>query len=137
MKKTGQLVDRCDRCNALLVPMTHARHGVMQAIYEDLSTFMDWPQGSGQRLDPWQWHQLMLYAFAKEMGWDPVLAPALDGSGLVLVTRQKQSRLTKKQGSELIEFAKAWATDHGVSVREWDEDGNLISQASGPLRKAA
>jgi hypothetical protein len=50
--------------------------------------------------------------------------------------RQKQSRLTKRQGSELIEFAKAWATEHDVVVREWDEDGNLIT-AVEPYRRAA
>lgn len=136
----GSLVDRCHRCNALLVKMTPEQHGAMQAVYEDLAAFRDWPIRSGQMLDAWQWHQLVLFAFAKEMGWDPVLAPALDGSGLVLVMRQKQSRLTKRQGSELIEWAKAWATNHGVQVREWDEDGNLITEAGlleMPERKAA
>lgn len=122
----GALVDRCHRCNALLVKMTHEQHGAMQAVYEDLAGQRDWPVGSGNMLDSWQWHQLMLFAFAKEMGWDPVLAPALDGGGLVLVTRQRQSRLTKKQGNELIEFATAWATNNGVVVREWDQDGNPI-----------
>lgn len=129
MSQRGALVDRCDRCNALLVKMTDEQHGAMQAVYEDLAAYRDWPIGSGEHLDPWQWHQLVLFAFAKEMGWDPVLAPALDGGGMVMVTRQKQSRLTRKQGSELIEWAKAWATNHGVQVREWDPDGNLITEA--------
>lgn len=126
----GLLVDRCHRCNAVLVKMQDDQHGAMQAVYEDLAALRDWPIGSGTYLDPWQWHQLVLFAFAKEMGWNPVLAPALDGDGLVMVTRQKQSRLTKKQGSELIEWAKAWAANHGVQVREWDQDGNLISGAA-------
>jgi hypothetical protein len=120
--------------------MTDEQHGAMQAVYEDLAALRDWPIGSGTYYDAWQWHQLVLYAFAKEMGWDPVLAPALDGDGMVLVTRQKQSRLTKKQGSELIEWAKAWATNHGVQVREWDPDGNLITEAAlleAPQRMAA
>lgn len=130
----GTLVDRCHRCNAVLVKMQQDQHGAMQAIYEDLAAQRDWPAGSGRYLDPWQWHQLVLFAFAKEQGWGPVLAPALDGDGLVMVTRQKQSRLTKAQGSELIEFAKAWATNNGVEVREWDEDGRLIA---GAMARAA
>lgn len=137
MSARGSLVDRCDRCGHLLVRMTPTQHGAMQALYEDLAAQRDWPVGSGQMISTWQWHQLVLFAFAKEQGWNPVLLPALDGEGLILVTRQKQSRLTKAQGSELIEFAKAWATEHGVVVREWDEEGNLIVSDSGPLRKAA
>jgi hypothetical protein len=132
----GSLVDRCDKCGALLVRMRQDQHAAMEAVYEDLAAQRDWPMGSGQMLDAWQWHQLVLFAFAKEQGWNPVLAPALDGGGLVLVMRQKQSRLTRRQGSELIEFAKAWATHHDVVVREWDEEGNLISAAE-PYRRAA
>lgn len=120
----GALVDRCDRCGHLLVKMTNAQHAAVEAVYEDLAEQRDWPIGSGRMLEAWQWHQLVLYAFAKEKGWNPVLLPALDGDGLVMVARTKQSRLTKAQGSELIEFAKAWATNHGVVVREW-EDGRL------------
>jgi hypothetical protein len=124
----GALIDRCDQCGHLLVKMTHDQHGAMQAVYEDLAVQRDWPEGSGQMLDSWQWHQLMLFAFAREKGWDPVLLPSLDGDGLVMTTRVKQSRLTKRQGSELIEFAKAWAAQHGVAVREW-EDGKLLRAA--------
>jgi hypothetical protein len=91
----GALVDRCDRCGALLVRMRQDQHAAMEAVYEDLAGQRDWPMGSGQMLDAWQWHQLVLFAFAKEQGWNPVLAPALDGGGLVLVMRQKQSRLTR------------------------------------------
>lgn len=137
----GTLVDRCDRCGAFLRAMTPERHAAVQAIYEDLARLRDWPKGSGTYLDPWQWHQLVMYAFAKEKGWDPVLAPALDGSGLVMVTRQKQSRLTKKQGGELIEWAAAWAENNGVQTRMWDPEGNLIREAAlveeHPTRRAA
>lgn len=100
--------------------MRHAQHAAVEAVYEDLAAQRDWPVGSGNMLEAWQWHQLILFAFAKENGWSPILLPSLDGDGLVMVTRTKQSRLTKKQGSELIEFAKAWAANHGVEVREWE-----------------
>lgn len=135
----GSLVDRCDRCNALLVKMQPEQHGAVQAVYEDLAALRDWPMESGVYLDAWQWHQLTLFAFAKEMGWDPVLSPALDGSGLVMTMRQKQSRLTKRQGNELIEWAKAWAAMHGVQTREWDQDGNQLCDARllEPMARAA
>lgn len=117
----GALVDRCDRCGHLLVKMHQGQHAAVEAVYEDLAAQRDWPVGSGTMLEPWQWHQLIVFAFAKEQGWNPVLLPSLDGDGLVMVTRTKQSRLTKRQGSELIEFAKAWAANNGVQVREWGE----------------
>lgn len=112
----GALVDRCDRCGAVLVKMKHGQHGAVEAVYEDLASQRDWPIGSGNMLDAWQWHQLMLFAFAREQGWNPVLLPSLDGDGLVMTTRVKQSRLTKRQGSELIDFAKAWAAQNGVRL---------------------
>jgi hypothetical protein len=120
-------VDRCDRCGCLLVRMAPAQHAAVEAVYEDLALQRDWPIGSKKYLEAWQWHQLMVFAFAREKGWNPVLLPSLHGDGLVMVSRQKQSRLTRSQGSELIEFAKAWATNHDVLVREWDEDGNQIA----------
>lgn len=125
----GALVDRCDRCGALLVKMTHEQHAAVEAVYEDMAWQVEWKNADGEliMLPPWQWHQLMLFAFAKEKGWNPILVPALDGDGLVMLVRARQSRLTKRQGSELIEFAKAWATQKGASIREWDEDGNLTA----------
>lgn len=131
------LVDRCDRCMAFLRPMTHEQHAAVEAVYEDLAQHLDWPIGSGQMLEAWDWHQLMVAAFARSQGWTVKVLPALDGKGLDAAYRQKQSRLTKRQGADLIEFAKAWAADHGVHVRAWDEDGNLIAESSGPLRRAA
>lgn len=132
----GALVDRCDRCGALLVRMRPDQHAAVEAVYEDLSWQVDHPQVPGLKLEPWQWHQLMLFAFAKEKGWNPVLMPSLDGAGLVLLIRNKQSRLTKRQGSELIEFAKAFAVENGAVLREWDEYGHLVA-GQPPLKKAA
>lgn len=130
----GALVDRCDRCGALLVKMTPAQHAAAEAVYEDIANAgIDYPRGSGDLHDVWGWHQIMVAAFAKEQDWQPKMV-ALEGGGWVMVTRTKQSRLTKRQGSELIEFAKAYAAERGVHVRGWDEDGNLISD---PMRKAA
>jgi hypothetical protein len=136
MTTRGALVDRCDRCGALLVRMRPDQHAAVEAVYQDLSWQVDHPRVPGLKLEPWQWHQLMLFAFAKEKGWDPTLVPSLDGAGLVMLVRNKQSRLTKRQGSELIEFVKSEAVKMGAEIREWDEAGNLIAGRS-PERLAA
>lgn len=98
--------------------MTAEQHAAAEAVYGEIAEQLEWPSGSGLKRTPWQWHQLMLAAFAEEQGWKPEFLPSLDGDGLVMVTRTKQSRLTKRQGSELIEFAKAWAVNHGVHLHE-------------------
>jgi predicted peroxiredoxin len=97
--------------------MTPEQHAAATMIYVDLAAQLDWPRGSGLKHPPWIWHQLMLAAFAEEMGWDPLIMPGLNG-GMVVTFRTKQSRLTQRQGSDLIEFAKAWAIDNGVQLNE-------------------
>lgn len=114
----GTLVDRCDRCGTLLVRMTAGQHSAVEAVYDELAKQRDWPRGSGQYLTPWEWHQLMVAAYAREKGWNIKILPAVDGKGIDIVHRQKQSRLTKSQGSELIEFTKAWAIENGVELHE-------------------
>lgn len=119
-------VDRCDRCGALLVKMQHNQHAAVQSVYEDLAEQLDLPAGSGNKLSPDDWHHVMMHAFSKEMGWDPKLLPSIDGHGTVLAVRPRQSRLTKKQGSDLIEFAKAYGAARGATIREWNEFGEPV-----------
>ena len=119
--RAGVLVDRCDRCGHLLVKMQHAQHAAIQAVYEDMAAQLDLPARSGNKLTADEWHQVMVHAFAKEMGWEPKLLPSIDGQGTVLAIRTKQSRLTKRQGSELIEFTKAYAINRGAQLREFEE----------------
>lgn len=114
----GALVDRCDNCGRLLVAMTPRQHAAVESVYKDLAEQLDWPRGSGIKRTPYQWHQLAMGAFAEEQGWKPEFLPALNGSGFLMAIRTKQSRLTKRQGSELIEFARAWAIDNGVRLTE-------------------
>jgi len=94
------------------------QHAAVEAVYADIAEQLDWPRGSGLKRTPWEWHQLMLAAFAEEKGWKPQMLPALTGSGAVMTTRQKQSRLTIGQGGELKHFARAWAIDQGVVLRD-------------------
>lgn len=117
----GALVDRCDKCGHLLVRMQHAQHAAVQAVYEDMAGQLDYPPGSGQLLTADEWHQVMLNGFAKVMGWAAKFLPSLDGRELVPVMRTKQSRLTRKQGSDLIEFCKAYAIERGARLREWEQ----------------
>lgn len=98
--------------------MTAEQHSAVEMVYIDLAAQADYPPGSGKRWDQWGWHQIMLGLFCEENGWDlPKFVPTPKG-GVIPVIRQKQSRLTKRHGSELIEFAKAWAIDHGVHLHE-------------------
>lgn len=112
------LVDRCDNCGVTLRPMTPERHRAAEAVYRDCAEQLDWPKGSGVKHSPWWWHQMMLAAFAEEKGWQPEFWPSLTGSGLVMTTRTKQSRLTNRQGAELVHFARATAIEKGAVLRE-------------------
>lgn len=98
--------------------MTAEQHAAVEMVYVELSNQVDWPRGSGIKRTPWQWHQIIVAAFAEEQGWTPEYLPSLRGGGFVMATRTKQSRLTKRQGSELIDFAKATAIDLGAQLRE-------------------
>lgn len=119
--RAGVLVDRCDRCAAVLVKMTPAQHAAVEAVYEDLAGQLDYPPDSGRRWDAWGWHQIMVGLFAEEMGWQPTYVPTPNG-GLIPIVRTKQSRLTKRQGSELIEFAKSYAIGRGATLRDFERE---------------
>lgn len=105
---------------AVLRPMTQAQHAAVEAVYEDIAPQLDFPEGSGRMWDAWAWHQIMVGLFAEENGWQPTYVPTPKG-GLLPIVRTKQSRLTKKQGSELIEFAKAYSVSRGARLRDWPD----------------
>jgi len=118
------LIDRCDRCGAILRPMQQSQHAAVEAVYEDIAGQLDYPPESGIFWDPWSWHQIMLGLFAEEQGWElPRFVPSARG-GAIPVMRQKQSRLTKRHGSELIEFAKSYAVNRGARLREFEASPN-------------
>lgn len=120
------LVDRCDVCASLLVPMTPGQHGDVEALYRDMAEQLDFPEDSGQKWDAYGWHQIMVAGYAEHKGWNPVVVPSPNGTGQpVLVMRTKQSRLTRKQGAELVHYANAYAANRGLrrtmSKREAEE----------------
>ena len=113
------------------------QHAAAQAIYEDMAGQIDFPAGSGNLLTADKWHLVLVASFAEEKGWKPEILPTVSGKGLVVVMRQKQSRLTRDQGSELLEFARSYAIERGAVLREWDEHGNLIAGPGLEERRAA
>lgn len=115
----GTLVDRCDRCGAVLVKMQPDQHAAVEAVYGDLAAQVDYPPGSGRMWTAPAWHQIVVGLFCEDQGWElPTFVPTPKG-GVIPVMRQKQSRLTKRQGSDLIEFAKSYAVSRGAQVREF------------------
>jgi hypothetical protein len=116
--------------------MLPLQHAAVEAVYADMAWQLDYPKGSGEMLDAFGWHQVMVGSYAYWKGWKPKFLPTTEGDGMVPVMRTKQSRLTRDQGSELIEFVKSYAVDRGAELREWDDAGNLIS-GKDPARRAA
>lgn len=117
----ASLTDRCDRCGSLMRPMVPDQHAAVEGVYRDLAAQLEWPRGSGNKRDAWTWHELMVQAYVKYKGWALLMLPSLDGEGLVMTTRQKQSRLTVRQGAELVHFARAWAIENNVKLTERKE----------------
>lgn len=117
--------------------MSAEQHSAVEAVYEDLAGQLDYPPSSGEMWDAWSWHQIILGLFAEAQGWPlPRFVPSESGAPIP-VMRQKQSRLTKRQGSDLIEFAKAYGGNRGAVIREWDEAGNLIDGTDLTALRAA
>lgn len=102
--------------------MTPDQHAAVEAVYAELAEQLDWPRGSGVKRTAWQWHQLMVGAFAEEQGWKPEFLPSLNGNGFTMTTRQKQSRLTRRQAQELKHFTRAWALENGVVLKMPEHD---------------
>jgi len=115
MTPRGALVDRCDACGTLLAPMMPGQHGDVEALYRDMSQQIDYPPGSGEMHTAYGWHQIMVAGYAEYKGWKPQFLPSPNGTGdKILVFRTQQSRLTKKQGAELVHYANAYAAERGV-----------------------
>ena len=114
-----------------MAPMTPGQHSDVESLYEDMSRQIDFPPGSGVMHSHKMWHNIMMANYAEYKGWDPVFMPSINGTGAaLLVTRTQQSRLTKKQGAELVEYANAYAANRGVKrtatkrqIREMEESG--------------
>ena len=80
------------------------------AICGDLARGMKW---AGREIDGEAWKRLLVDAWARETGRAQAsMVPSLDGSSVVNLGIQTH-RLTVGEMCELIEFAQAYATEHG------------------------
>jgi GNAT superfamily N-acetyltransferase len=110
-------LDRCDSCNAVLIPRTLEQNDKYHAVVQDIADQRDWPKGSGQMLSVEVWKQLISAAFERAQGRGTGVYPAIDGHG-VDVVYWHSSRRGKKAMSELIEYAQAWAIDEGLTLHD-------------------
>lgn len=77
------------------------------------------PEWNGQRMTGDDWKALLIvsHAIATSETGATRLVPDLEGSGLVQL-RESSARMSKARASSLIEYVTAWATTHGIQIRE-------------------
>lgn len=82
----------------------------LHALLTDIAKQVEW---HGKKLPVDVWKRLCTAAWLREIGESPEMIPALDGRGFDVLF-EKTSRLSVKQMSSLIEWATAFAAEHGV-----------------------
>lgn len=104
---------------------TPAQHAALQMVCEDIALQLRWPNIDGELvlMGPDAWAQLFILSYDRAHGGDGTLMQAIDGHGFDgrgfdPVRRRKRSRLNIAEGSEVIEFALAFAIEHKVKLRE-------------------
>jgi hypothetical protein len=98
---------RSDQENRLL-------HLLITAVSQQL----EW---AGAPRDVETWKRLLVAAWSRAAGEDPVvLLPALDGHGVDIVYR-KTSKLSRRECADLIEYVYAWGAQAGVRFPEREE----------------
>lgn len=93
-------------------PRTPQQSDKFYAICTDLAqSTITW---DGDRLDKQAWHDLLIHGWMVATAKHPRLVKGLEGErvSLLLSTR----KLPKNQMSELLDYAVAWATSHGLDV---------------------
>lgn len=107
-------IDYCPHCQGRLDNRSSEQNSKLHALLQDISEQKKW---SGQTLDVEAWKRLMTAAWSRATGRRAELYPALDGVGFDVVYR-RTSRMSKSEMIELIEYATAWAIEHGIRLRE-------------------
>lgn len=107
-------IDKCPHCAGVLRERSIEQNDKLHAILSDISKQKKW---AGQSLDIEAWKRLMVAAWERANGHSAEFYPALDGHGLDVVYR-RTSRMNKREMSELVEYATAWAVDNGVQLLE-------------------
>lgn len=106
-------LDRCPKCAAVLRQRTHEQNALLHATLGDIAAQVDWPRGSGQKLDIEAWKRLFTYAWERSEGRSVEIYPALDGHGMDIVVRHTH-RMSKEQLSSLCEYVIAQGVEWGV-----------------------
>lgn len=117
MSARAALVDRCPFCNRWIRQRTPENNSAFHAILNDISEQRDWPKGSGVMLDVEQWKRLMISAYERAHGRRAEFFPAIDGQGFDVVYR-RSSKMSDIEMSEMKHFARAWAIENDVVLRE-------------------
>lgn len=93
------------------------QNAILHAALTDISKQVLW---HGNKLSVDIWKRLCVAAWLREKGEQPMLIPALDGSG-VDVIYEKTSRLNVSQCSELVEWCFSFGAEHGVNFSDgWE-----------------
>ena len=90
------------------------QNSLMWAVLTDISRQVEWPvDGKPQKLDPTDWKHVLTAGLKQETR----VARGVGGGFVVL--GQRTSKMTKRELSEVIEFAYAFGAEHGV---KWTEN---------------
>lgn len=90
-----------------------AQNDLLWAVLTDIAKQVEWPvDGKMQKLHPSEWKDILTSGLKQETR----IAQGI-GGGFVMLG-QRTSKMTKRQLSDLIEFAYAFGAEHGV---RWTE----------------
>ena len=117
MKPLTVRIDRCPHCGMTLRERTTEKNARFHAVCGELSQQLDWPRGSGKRLDIEAWKRLLVAAYERANKRPAEFYPALDGAGFDIIYR-RTSRMSQQEMRDLIDFAESWAIDNGVTLKE-------------------
>ena len=75
-------------------------------------------QHMGAKWDAEDWKRLLVDQFARDrMMYGAPILPNLDGTGIVQLGVQTR-HFSKEQASEFVEFLMAWASEHGIELKD-------------------
>lgn len=87
------------------------------AMFQDIAKAK--PVWNGINMDAEDWKALLIvsHAVATKDGSPYRMVPDLEGSGFVQL-RESSARMSKDRASSLIEYITAWATSHGIPLKD-------------------
>lgn len=98
---------------------SYAQNDLMWAVLTDIAKQVEWPvDGKMQKLRPEEWKNILTAGLKRETR----VAQGI-GGGFVMLG-QRTSKMSKRELSEVIEFAYAFGAEHGVRWTETVEEAN-------------